>query len=302
MTAHIDIRAERDGDEEAIDAVVCSAFGSMDEANLVRNMRSYYPAFDRRLSLIAWDGDEAVGHTLLTPARIRLLGQTVNALAVAPVAVVPERQRQGIGGKMLRFGHELGRREGFALAFLCGIPAYYPRFGYVACFGGCKVTLDEQKLPAAQRTFRTLPVRPEDMPWLVERFAAEWADVDFAWLWGSALSEWATPCIDTKLWWRDDGRRAAYTVADRMILADDADLARDVLAAWKPKRLAHHPAGWLARHVLDDAWATVEATRGDYAMACELQDGVLAPLLEALESGRRPPGATPWPLPVLACL
>ena len=302
----IQLRCERHGDEDAIDAVNCRAFASMNEANIVRLMRMYSPAFDRRYSVTAWDSETLVGHVLFTPPRLRLMGEGVPALAVGPVAVMPEWQRRGIGGELLRFGHELGRGEGFAFAFLLGHPSYYPRHGYRACHGFGKATLDANKLPAATRKFHRMPVRPADVPWLVERHFAEWADVDFGWLWGTCLSEWTIPCMNATVWWTEDGRRAAYTVAKPRrgfgtLLADDAELAREVIAAARPATLDHHPSGWLARHVLCPEWATVEAKRSDAAMALELQPGVLDAYLEAVEAGTRPVGSTLFPLPFLAC-
>ena len=166
-TAHVHLRGERPGDEDAIDLVNCRAFRSMNEAHIVRLMRQHYPAYDRRFSVTAWDGDEMVGHTLLSPAPMRLMGATVPALAVGPVAVVPEKQKRGIGGQMLRFGHERGAREGFALAFLNGHPSYYPRHGYKACFGFAKVAIDTDALPPPSQELHPRPVRPADIPWLV---------------------------------------------------------------------------------------------------------------------------------------
>ena len=303
----IEVRSERPGDEDAIDIVNCSAFEEMDEANLVRLLRTYLPAYDRRLSVTAWDGDDMVGHTLLTPGRIRLMGEAVRALLVGPVAVVPHRQRTGIGGEMLRFGHELGRAEGFALTFLYGHPSYYPRHGYRACLGLGKVTIDVDKLPSATRTFRRLPVRAADIPWLVERYEIEWADVDFAIQWGNTLGEWSLPCLNTVMWWTEDGRRAAYTVDKpgknrcQMLLADDPDIARDVIATIRPPTLSHHPSGWLARNALDPEWGAAQAEASDAGMAYELQEGVLEPYLKARESGERPPGSVLGPLPFLAC-
>ena len=303
----IQIRSEMSGDEEAIDVVNCSAFEEMSEANLVRLMRAHYPAYDRRYSITAWEGREMVGHTLFTPARIRLMDKTVSALAVGPVAVVSEMQRQGIGGEMLRFGHELGKREGFSLAFLHGHPSYYPRHGYRACSGFANVTIDIDKLPSATRKFLRLPVRSADIPWLVERHAAEWADVDFGWLWGTSLTEWSITCINAVMWWTEDGQRAAYTVAPpgrgrcNLLLADDPELARDVIATLRPATLGHHPSGWLARNVLSAEWGSAEATLGDAAMAYELQEGVLTPYLKASEKHERLPGFTQFPLPFMAC-
>ncbi len=303
----VEVRGERPGDEEAIDIVNCRAFEEMGEPNLVRMLRQYYPPFDRRYSVTAWDGEEMVGHALFNPVRIRLTGQTVLALMVGPVAVVPERQRTGIGGELLRYGHELGRRDGYAVSFLYGHPSYYPRHGYRACFGVGKVSIDPDKLPPAGAELERWPVRPADVPWLVERYAAEWADVDFAPLWGSSLCEWTLPSLNALMWRTADGRRAAYTVDQpgrgrcRMLLADDPALAREVLATIRPKTLSHHPSGWLARHALDSAWAKVEAEPIEAAMACELRQGVLDPYLQAVASRSRPAGFALGPVAFLAC-
>jgi len=302
----IRLRSEMPGDEDAIDLVNCSAFRQMGEADLVRMTRSYYLGFDRRYSITAWDGDEMVGHVLFSPARIRLMGETVSALVLAPIAVVPKRQRSGIGGELIRRGHELGKREGFALAFLCGHPSYYPRHGYRACFGFAKVTIEKDKLPEPGQEFRIMPVRPADIPWLVERQAAELADVDFGWLWGTGLSEWRIPCVNSVMWWTKDGRRAAYTAAPvgkgkcSKLLADDPALARDVIATIKPESVDHHPSGWLARNVLEKEWSKAEVKVSEAAMACELREGVLEPYLKAVESGERPVGSCNFTLPVMA--
>jgi len=300
------IRGERPGDEDAIDVVNCRAFRSMEEAHLVCGMRNYYPAFDRRYSITAWDGEEMVGHTLFTPARIRLMGRTIPALTVGPVAVVPEHQRQGIGGQMLRFGHDLGRREGFQLAFLLGHSDYYPRYGYQSCFGFAKITIDKEKLPEPKEKLHPWPVRPADIPWLVERHAAELADVDFGWLWGTSLSEWTIPWANAQMWRTEAGGRAGYTLRTtaeklHLLLAGDPLLARELIATLKPEEISQHPAGWLARNVLDPAWGKAEASSSKAAMACELQEGVLQPCLQAVEAGERLPGCSNWPLPFLLC-
>jgi putative acetyltransferase len=307
MMVTIELRSERIGDEHAIDVVNCAAFEEMAEANLVRLMRKYYPMYDARFSITAWDGGEMVGHTLFSPARIRLMGETVPALAVGPVAVLPERQRTGLGGAMLRYGHELGRREGFALAFLYGHPSYYPRHGYVACYGFGKAAIDKDKLPAPQGKYRRMPVRAADIPWLVQRHAAEWADVDFGWLREASLGEWTIPFINAMIWWTDDGRRAAYTLTTggrdscKMLLADDPALARDVIATIRPATMEHHPSGWLARHVLEPLWSSCAAKASDAAMVCELRPGVLAQYRQALAAGKRPPGFAMFPLAFMAC-
>lgn len=185
----VEVRGELHGDEEGIDAVNCSAFGSLDEANIVRLMRAYHPCFDRRYSLVACDGSEVIGHALLTPARIRLMGETLDAVAVGPVAVTPARQREGVGGLLMRRAHELARADGYALAFLYGHPSYYTRFGYRPCLGLGRVRLDTSKLPDPTRGLITLPVQESDTDWIAKLWEREWSAVDFGWLWGKGLTE-----------------------------------------------------------------------------------------------------------------
>ena len=301
----VTIRSEQPGDETAIDRVNSLAFRQMSEGNIMRLMREHWPTYDRRYSVTAWDGDQMVGHALFTPARIRLLGQNVPALAVGPVAVVTDRQHQGIGGMLMEYGHERGRQEGYLLAFLCGHPTYYPRFGYKPAFGFSETRIDTEKLPQPARKFDILPVQPADLPWLVERLAVETADVDFAWLWGTSLGEWSISGVNAMMWWTG-GRRAAYTVAPHgrgrcnLLLADNPELARDVLATLRPGSIQNHPSGWLVREALQVPWAKSEVHASDAAMACELQPGFLQPCLEAQAAGRLP-GTVNWALPFIAC-
>ncbi len=298
---NIELRCEQPGDEDAIDVVHCQAFRNMEQANLVRMMRSQHPAFERRFSLTAWDGDRMVGHALFTPAGIRLMGRTLRALAVEPVAVVPDRQGQGIGGHMLRFGHEMGRRDGFALAFLEGHPSYYPHHGYRPCFGFAALHLDVDRIPQPTVPLVPMPVRANDAEWTARQHAAELADVDFGWPWGPNLDEWWFPGVNALLWWTEDGRRAAYTLKDRLVLAEDAELARETIAALRPKQLLQHPSGRLALQLAGCDWARTEVNPSDAAMACELQEGVLSDYRRAVEHGGRPVGATLFPIPCLVC-
>jgi len=270
-------------------------------------MRSYYPGFDPSFSITAWQADRLLGHALFSPAKINLMGKTVNALALAPIAVVPEEQKRGIGGQLIRFGHDLGRREGFSLVFLLGHPSYYPKHGYKACFGLAKITIDIDKLPRHSQEFHPWPVRPDDIPWLSECLATEWADVDFSWQWGTNLSEWTMPGTNALIWRTANGRRAAYTLGapggrkQKMILADDPVLAREVLATVRPATLEQHPSGWLAKNVLEPEWGSAEANSSPAAMAYELTGGVLQSYIAAVETNQRLPGFCNWPLPFMVC-
>lgn len=308
----ISIRSERPGDEDAIDTVVSRAFGEMDEANLVRMLRQRQPGFDRELSICAWAGDSMVGHTGFIPVDLRLMGRAVAAAAVAPVAVAPAFQRRGIAGLMLQFGHDLARRRGIQLTFLNGHPGYYPRHGYIPCFGFCKTTIDSDALPKPEVGLEAWPVSDRDISWLVERDECEWGDVDFSWPRGGRAAEWTIEGVNAIIWRTGDGRRAAYTLSRagahgsgrhiESILGDDPHLMRQVIARLQPSQISHHPSGWLAKHVLAGmSWATCEASPSDAAMACPLVSGVLDDYLAALESGQRLPGACNWPIPFIMC-
>lgn len=304
----LQLRGEMPGDETAIDEVVCMAFGSMSEVHLVRLVRQHYPAFDPSYSVTAWEGNRLVGHVLFTPVRMRLMSRTLRALLLVTAAVVPERQRQGIGRRMIEYGHALGQGAGYEVAFVTGHPRYYPRFGYKPCYGFADMTIDTAKLPPPSVRFVRRPVQASDLGWLVRCFEAEYAEVDFASLWGPTLGEWTLPIVDALMWWTEDGRRAAYSVAVnrghrrkdyRLILADDPALAREVIATARPGTLPHHPAGWLARCAVDPAWASTRVDASDAAMACELRKGCLQSYLDAVALGQRELGSSTDLLPFL---
>ena len=85
-----------------------------------------------------------------------------------------------------------------------------------------------------------------------------------------------------------------------LLLADEVELARQVIYRRRPEQLGHHPSGWLARHVLEGAdWAESHCALSNAAMACPLREGVLDEYLEAVAAGR-PVGSPNWPLPFIA--
>ena len=118
------IRPERAGDEDAIRAVCSAAFGQPDEADLVDALRAS-DAWLPGLSLVAAD-DGVVGHVLFTRAMVG----SHPALGLAPLAVVPSRQRQGIGDALVRAGLQAARAMGERIVVVLGHPSYYPRFGF----------------------------------------------------------------------------------------------------------------------------------------------------------------------------
>jgi predicted N-acetyltransferase YhbS len=123
------VRPEQRGDEAEIRRVVAAAFGTPAEADLVEALRAS-DAWLPRLSLVAIDEGALVGHALFTRATIRTAGGLFPIVALAPVAVAPARQRQGIGGALIRAGLAEARDSGERIAIVLGHSAYYPRFGF----------------------------------------------------------------------------------------------------------------------------------------------------------------------------
>jgi len=127
MAADCVIRPERPGDRAAVFEVNRHAFGTTAEAKLVESLR---PLADPLVSLVAETGGRVVGHALFTPVTVPGVEGYRQAMALGPLAVLPEFQRRGIGGRLIRAGLEACRALGQGAVFLLGAPAYYQRFGF----------------------------------------------------------------------------------------------------------------------------------------------------------------------------
>jgi len=130
------IRVEIAGDEELIDAVVAEAFGQVDEACLVRELR-VDGSFDSRLSLVAEVGDGVVGHVLFSFAAVVDGDHERPVLALAPLSVRSAYQGRGVGSALVLAGIHQARAMGHSMVLVVGEPGYYRRFGFVpaAAFG-----------------------------------------------------------------------------------------------------------------------------------------------------------------------
>jgi len=123
----IEIRIESQEDIRQVRMVNEQAFDAPSEANIVDKLRQACPDF---LSLVAEDGKDIVGHILFTPIVVEGAGRTVQGMGLAPMAVKPERQRQGIGSSLVKKGLETLRQRGCPFVIVLGHPEYYPRFGF----------------------------------------------------------------------------------------------------------------------------------------------------------------------------
>lgn len=127
--AELVIREETPADHAAVREVNRLAFGQDDEANLVDALRSGQYT---RLSLVAERDGVVIGHLLFSRLPIETSGGAVEALVLAPMAVLPERQRQGVGSRLIRDGLMMCRQRGHRIVVVLGHAEYYPRFGFSA--------------------------------------------------------------------------------------------------------------------------------------------------------------------------
>jgi putative acetyltransferase len=124
---HIEIRREQPGDEAGIRTVLDAAFGQPDESRIVDAIRR---AGHSSISLVAVDGSSIVGHILFTPVSIESPGPSIPAFGLAPLSVLPERQRQGVGSQLVVAGLRECADVGCQVVVVVGHPAFYPRFGF----------------------------------------------------------------------------------------------------------------------------------------------------------------------------
>ena len=127
----LEIRQENENDYTQVYTVVKKAFETAEncdgnEHNLVvtlRNSDSFIP----ELSLVAIKDNKIVGHILFTKVKIG----NYEELALAPLAVLPEYQKQGIGSQLIEEGHKIAKKLGYHYSIVLGSEKYYPKFGYI---------------------------------------------------------------------------------------------------------------------------------------------------------------------------
>ena len=117
----ITIRPEKPKDASQVRNVNQVAFGQPRGGRPRREIAS--------LSLVAED-DAVVGHILFTPVVVESTGRRVVGMGLAPMAVLPDRQRQGIGSQLVRRGLDILRERGCPFVVAVGHSEYYPRFGF----------------------------------------------------------------------------------------------------------------------------------------------------------------------------
>ena len=127
----LEIRQENKNDYDEVYNVVKKAFETAEHSDgnehdlvdALRKSNSFIP----ELSLVAIEDGKIVGHILFTKIKI---GKS-KELALAPLAVLPEYQKQGIGSKLIEEGHKVAKNLGYHYSIVLGSENYYPKFGYI---------------------------------------------------------------------------------------------------------------------------------------------------------------------------
>jgi putative acetyltransferase len=121
------MREEAPGDAAAVRRLNTAAFETDAEAKLVDVLRA---AGALTLSLVAEVEGEIVGHIAFSPVVVDSAQRTFRGVGLAPMAVAPARQRQGIGGKLIDEGLRRLRAAGHRFCVVLGHAEYYPRHGF----------------------------------------------------------------------------------------------------------------------------------------------------------------------------
>jgi putative acetyltransferase len=148
----IEIRSETTADHDTVRALLDASFGGRYESRLVARLRESGKAV---ISLVAMRGERVVGHILFSPVTLEGDATPRPALGLAPVAVSPERQNQGVGTELTRAGLDACRALDCEAVVVLGQPEYYRRFGFLRAdqFG-------LQNEYGADEAFMVLELRP----------------------------------------------------------------------------------------------------------------------------------------------
>jgi putative acetyltransferase len=145
------VRKEKPEDCGAIRLVNEEAFGRPDEADLVDRLRAQGVVL---ASLVAEVEDMIAGHILFSRMSIETTDKSIAAVALAPLAVIPKFQRQGIGTMLTAHGLDWLREQSEQIVLVLGHPDYYQRFG----FSTDKARLIES--PFNPKSFMALELKP----------------------------------------------------------------------------------------------------------------------------------------------
>lgn len=123
------IRTENPQDYPSVYNLNTSAFKRKEEARLVDRLR-LNNNFIPELSIVATIDKQIIGYILFTEILIVNGTNKTTSLALAPMSVMPEFQRKGIGAQLIYHGFEEAKKLGFKSVLVLGNSSFYSRFGF----------------------------------------------------------------------------------------------------------------------------------------------------------------------------
>ena len=123
----ITIRQENKKDILGIKNANDKAFGQLEEGNVIEKIRQ---SNSQVLSLVAEKDKTIVGHIFYSDAIIDYNNETITGMGLAPMAVLPEYQRQGIGKRLINESLKILKKKNVPFIVVLGHEKYYPKFGF----------------------------------------------------------------------------------------------------------------------------------------------------------------------------
>lgn len=159
----MDVRVERSDDATAVRSLHREAFGDHGQvvAELVDALREHITS-NSGVSLVAVDEQDVIGHVMFTRSLLDAPRRLVEVQVLSPVAVLPARQRQGVGAALVRAGLRVMVERSVPVVFLEGDPRYYSRLGFAA---GAPQGFRKPSLRIPDPAFQALRL-PDHEPWM----------------------------------------------------------------------------------------------------------------------------------------
>ena len=123
----VEVRFEQPKDIDEFRLLNDKAFGQPVEGHIVDKLRQ---SCNRILSLVAISNNKIVGHIMFSPVTIETQEVVIQGMGLAPMAVLPELQNQGIGSILVKEGLRIIRNMSYPFVIVLGHKKYYPRFGF----------------------------------------------------------------------------------------------------------------------------------------------------------------------------
>lgn len=126
-----ELNTEYNKTEEIIQKAFLNEEYSDQKEHLLVNRIRKSDTFIPELSLVALNqGEDVIGHILLSKIKIIDGNNEVDSLALAPVSVTPEYQKKGIGSQLIQAALKNAKDLGYRSVIVLGHKDYYPKFGF----------------------------------------------------------------------------------------------------------------------------------------------------------------------------